>query len=40
MVIYVTGYTRSADYPTTLGAFDTTFNGIDADAFLTKLPTG
>lgn len=39
MVIYVTGYTRSADYPT-LGAFDATFNGIDADAFLTKLPTG
>ena len=38
---YVTGNTRSADYPTTPGAFDTTFNGgISGDAFVTKLPTG
>ena len=36
---YVTGNTESADYPTTPGAFDTTFNG-SLDAFVTKLPTG
>jgi hypothetical protein len=36
---YVTGYTPSADYPTTPGAFDTTYNG-DVDAFVTKLRTG
>jgi hypothetical protein len=33
---YVTGATSSADFPTTPGAFDTTFNG----GFVTKLPTG
>jgi hypothetical protein len=31
--------TFSADYPTTPGAFDTTFNG-NSDAFVTKLPIG
>jgi hypothetical protein len=34
---YVTGQTRSTDYPTTTGAFDRTFNGGIADAFVTKL---
>ena len=33
---YVTGITFSDDFPTTPGAFDTTFNG----GFVTKLPTG
>ena len=36
----MTGYTISTDFPTTAGAFDTTFNGDD-DAFVTKLnPSG
>jgi hypothetical protein len=33
---YVTGFTRSADFPVTSGAFDTTYNGLD-DAFVAKL---
>lgn len=33
---YVAGYTQSTDFPTTLGAFDTTHNG-EADAFVAKL---
>ncbi|HEV8593937.1 MAG TPA: SBBP repeat-containing protein [Thermoplasmata archaeon] len=38
---YVTGFTSSADFPTTAGAFDTTFNGFFSDAFLAKLnPSG
>lgn len=37
---YVTGYTSSADFPTTDGAFDRTLNGI-ADAFVAKVtPAG
>ena len=36
---YVTGWTRSSDFPTTLGAFDTTYNGND-DAFVVKLLLG
>ena len=37
---YVTGFTYSTDYPTTPGAFQTTFGG-DEDGFVTELnPTG
>jgi hypothetical protein len=37
---YVAGFTVSTNFPTTVGAFDTTFNG-GGDAFVTKLnPTG
>src|SRR5207249_1713458 len=37
---YVTGFTAVTDFPTTAGAFQTTFGG-DLDAFVTKLdPTG
>jgi len=37
---YVSGYTDSGDFPTTLGAFQTTFGG-GTDAFVTKLnPAG
>src|SRR5205823_2744995 len=34
---YVTGTTASADFPTSGGAFDTTYNGGDVDAFVAKL---
>ena len=36
--IYVTGGTRSANFPTTAGAFDTTFNGVE-DVFVAKFST-
>ncbi|MGH2544797.1 MAG: SBBP repeat-containing protein, partial [Ardenticatenaceae bacterium] len=34
---YVAGYTYSADFPTTPGAFDPEYNGGDFDAFVVKL---
>ena len=35
--IYVTGFTRSADFPAIFGSFDPTYNG-NGDAFVTKIP--
>ena len=35
--VYVTGFTSSTNFPTTAGAFDTTYNGGLVDAFVTKL---
>jgi hypothetical protein len=38
--LYLTGETRSAEFPTTQGAFDTTWHG-DTDAFVTRVdPSG
>ena len=36
---YVAGFTLSADFPTTLGAHDTSYNGVE-DAFVVKLAVG
>ena len=35
--VFVTGYTQTNNFPTTPGAFDTTFNGSTDDAFVTKI---
>jgi hypothetical protein len=32
--LYTAGYTRSADFPTTTGAYDRTYNGGTSDAFI------
>ncbi len=37
--LYVTGFTRSNDFPTTGGAHSTTFNGGNSDIFISKLNT-
>ncbi len=34
---YVSGFTNSSDFPTSPGAFDTTYNGGNNDAFVVKL---
>jgi len=34
---YITGWTRSSNFPVTPGAFDTTYNGGYSDVFATKL---
>ncbi|MCB1045421.1 MAG: SBBP repeat-containing protein [Acidobacteria bacterium] len=35
--LYITGDTRSMDFPTTMGAFDTSYNGGYTDSFIAKL---
>jgi hypothetical protein len=37
---YVIGITSSSNFPMTAGAFDTTFNGGNADVFITKIYPG
>ncbi len=37
--VYLTGSTASSTFPTTAGAFDTTYNGGSSDVFVTKLNT-
>ena len=38
--VYVTGRTKSTDFPTTPGAFQTAFGGPDADAFIARICPG
>ena len=38
--VYATGYTRSIDFPTTSGAYNTVYNGDGGDAFISKLNSG
>ena len=35
--VFIAGETSSTNYPITEGAFDTTFNGVSTDAFISKL---
>jgi hypothetical protein len=38
--VYLAGYTASADFPTTTGAYDTTYNGGDFDLFVSRFDSG
>jgi hypothetical protein len=34
---FINGYTESIDYPTTIGAYDESYNGTGSDVFVTKI---